>query len=305
MDPFSVGLGITSLALQVFAGCIKGYQFYVDVKDVPATYQHLRVRLRIEQARLLNWGQKIGLDEESLEEPSRTLRQNRNLIIEILLEIQALLKSCVVIETKYNSLASHKRTETPETESNEDAFNQRFSKRKDTFLHKTLSVLEKTSEIPRRLQWAAVKKDQFETMIQKLIGYNTSIEALLDSTAIDQLQHMQQQTYLALLQLNTNVIELKEVSMALKVKSATGTDLVQRQIGPLSERSRDGEADIARLADFKATQIQVETQTSEVMLDPVKRASIRLLGTTNEYRSEALFQNRGRSGSSGNISTST
>lgn len=246
---------------------------------------------------MLNWGQKIGLVEELLEKPSRTLRQNRNLIIDILLEIQALLKSCVVVEARFDGFAEQKQTETDLLQKrveagHQDAFDQRFPKRRDTFLSKTLGVLEKSSEIAGRLHWAIVKKDQFESMIQKLIGYNTSIEALLDSTAIDQLQHMQQQTYMALLQLNTNVMELKEVSMALKVKPATGPDQVQLQIGPLSKRPPDGDVDIARLADFKATQIQVETQTSEVILDPIMRASIHLQGASHEYRSEALFQKR-------------
>ena len=272
---------------------LAGYQLYIDAKGVPATYQHLRVRLRIEQTRLLNWGQKIGLVEELLDEPSRTLHQNRNLIIDILFEIQALLKSCVVMEAKFDRFAPQKQMEMQKRiEPNQDAFDQRFPKRKDKFLSKTLSVLEKSSDIKRRLHWAMVKKDQFETMIQKLIGYNTSIEALLDSTAINQLQHMEQQIHMALLQLNSNVIELKEVSMALKVKPAAGPDQVQLQIGPFSERPPNGDVDIARLADFKATQIQVETQTSEVILDPIVRASIRLHGASHEYRSEALFENR-------------
>jgi Prion-inhibition and propagation len=76
MDPFSVpGIAIaaTSLAFQVFAGCVKCYQLLIDMDTMPEQYEHLRIRLRIEQVRFLDWGDKIGLVEELLEQPSPEL----------------------------------------------------------------------------------------------------------------------------------------------------------------------------------------------------------------------------------------
>ena len=168
--------------------------------------QHLRVRLRIEQTRLLNWGQKIGLIEEKLNDPSQVLQLNRNLIIDILLEIQALFRSCVAIQDKFDQLGPQKSKEGVTAASNRDLLNRRFSKGTNTMLSKTLGFLEKAPEVPRRLQWATLKRDQFEGLAEKLIDYNTSIEALLDSTAVDQLQTLQQQTHMAMLQLNSNVM---------------------------------------------------------------------------------------------------
>ena len=267
---------------------------FIEASDVPASYQHLRVRLRIEQTRLLNWGQKINLVKELVDRPSQVLQQNRNLILDILLEIQAIFKGCVAIQDKYDSLLSKDNTARQHASLSQDTFDQRFPKKMDAFLSKTLSVLEKTPEVPKRLQWAIIKKDRFEGMISKLVGYNDSIEALLDSTAIDQLQQLQQHTYMALLQLNTNVKELKEVSMALKVKAETSPDQLQLRNPVPSEETTDGATvDIARLADFKAKQMQVETTTS-VPLSPLSFSSISLLSTTTAsyhvFRSLALFQ---------------
>lgn len=59
----------------------------MEASDLPADYQYLRTRLRIEQSRHLNWGEQIGLLEDSLEQPSRLLHLHRNLILEILLEV--------------------------------------------------------------------------------------------------------------------------------------------------------------------------------------------------------------------------
>src|SRR5271170_905829 len=107
MDPISaagIGLGVTSLALQLFSGCIQGYQIFLDAAGMPENFEHLRVRMRIEQVRLLNWGEKVGLLEDMLEQPSVALQLHRNLIIDILFEIQRLFKGCLKIKEKFDNL---------------------------------------------------------------------------------------------------------------------------------------------------------------------------------------------------------
>jgi hypothetical protein len=110
---------------------------------MPAAYQHHRTRLRIEQTRLLAWGQKVGLLEESLEEPSQFLEYNRNLVIDVLLEIQTTFKACVKLGTKYDVLAPPKTT--PPVDD--------LRKESNPLLQKALAFLEKTPQLSARLQW--------------------------------------------------------------------------------------------------------------------------------------------------------
>lgn len=262
---------------------------------MPAAYQHLRVRLRIEQTRLLNWGEKVGLIEEKLNDPSRVLQLNRNLIIDILLEVQTLFRSCVAIQDKFDQLVPQKPTEKDMAASNKDKFDRRFPKGTNTMLSKTLGFLEKASEVPRRLQWAIVKKDRFEGLVEKLIHYNTSIEALLDSTAIDQLQMLQQQTYMAMLQLNSDVVELKEISLALQIRTKEGNQgngamdkATRSNIG----RAQDSnQATFSRLADFKAQQMQLEVNPSVATLEPIPMTDI-ALKASSDVRSEASYRGK-------------
>ena len=268
---------------------------------MPASFQHLRVRLRIEQTRLLNWGQKIGLVEEMLSEPSRSLEQNRSLIIDILLEVQALFKACIVIETKHDRYLPQRWTKTPKDAPDSATFDQRFPQATNSFLQKTLRVLDKASEVPDRLLWSMVRKDKFENLVQRLIDYNSSIEALLDSTSIVQLQHMQQQTFMALLQLNSSVAELKEVSGALQIKAGvtTTTPAVLDQRKEKPEGNNDhisgSGVEIARLADFKAQQIHIESQSSQALhiepLDPERIIFGNLAGTRSvaEYQGSTVW----------------
>jgi Prion-inhibition and propagation len=150
MDPFTaagLGLSVASLVLQLFAGCIKGYQIFIDAAGMPVNFEHLRVRMRIEQVRLLNWGEKVGILEEMLEQPSVTLQLHRNLVIDILLETQLLFKGCLKIEAIFDNLVPLKDVQS----SNAIAQNSghRLERCTNKSLTKTLKALEKTTEVPK------------------------------------------------------------------------------------------------------------------------------------------------------------
>ena len=121
---------------------------------MPAAYRFLRVRLRIEQSRLLRWGEKVGLAEEFLDNPSRVLQLNRNLIFDILLEIQALFKKTVKIQAKFGSLVLDK--DLP------DCTQPAMQTSETSFLKNTLNSFNKLLQVPMRLQWSLIKHEQFK-----------------------------------------------------------------------------------------------------------------------------------------------
>jgi hypothetical protein len=265
---------------------------FSDAEGMPAAYQHLRVRLRIEQSRLICWGEKIGLVEEQLDRPSRTLQLNRNLIIDILLEIQALFRECVKIQDKYDGIVEEKPLLV--SRPTQIDFERRFPKGTNTFLTKTLGVIEKTPQVPKRLMWAAIKQDSFQTLIEKLIGYNDSIEALLDTAAMTQLQIMQQQTHMVMLQLNSKVEELVEISRAMKINSQTPAPHsfagFSRSSTLIADQQEENES-FARLADFKAQQIGLEKQASSEEIVPIERSKVKVK-TSGTVRSEGLYEGK-------------
>ena len=55
MDPVTaagLALSVTLLALQLLGGCIKGYEIFLGISEMPSQYEHLRVRMGLEQTRL-------------------------------------------------------------------------------------------------------------------------------------------------------------------------------------------------------------------------------------------------------------
>ena len=106
---------------------------------MPRAYQHLQVRLRVEQTRLLNWGEKVGIVEDLFEERSKSLRLDRNLVFDVLLEIQTLFRSCVKITDKYDPIVPSKQLDS-DSEISLDPRHPRGTK----------SILKKTSQYYRR-----------------------------------------------------------------------------------------------------------------------------------------------------------
>ncbi len=247
---------------------------------MPAQYHHLRIRLAIEQQRLLNWGEKVGLEQERIKSPSRLLQQNGNLIIDIMLEMQATFRETVKIDGQYNQYAP---CSAPEDSTGADS-----SRPTSTMLERTLRFLERVPQTRSRLTWAMVKKDKFTTLIDKLIGHNTYIEGLLDNVAMEQLQFMQQQTYMAILQLNSNVAELKEISLAMQIRTSASTPSLHTSSDTSEHDS--SRTSFARLADFKAQQIALDEETPE--MEPIESAKVHVEESDDETRSEAVYQSK-------------
>lgn len=245
---------------------------------MPAEYHHLRIRLRIEQERLLNWGEKVGLEQERIKNPSRLLQQNGNLIIDIMLEMQATFRETVKIEGTYDQSVPQSAPEDSTAPTN--------SRPTSSMLKRTLMFLEKVPQTKSRLTWAMVKKDKFKTLIDKLIGHNTYIEGLLDNVAMEQLQFMQQRTYMAILQLNSNVAELKEISLAMQIRTSASTPSLHTS-SDTSEHD-NSRTSFARLADFKAQQIALDEEPPE--MEPIKSTKVHVEESDNETRSEAVYQ---------------
>lgn len=243
--------------------------------------------MRIEQTRFLEWGDKVGLIEDALARPSRVLHLNRNLVVDLLLEVHALLKSCATMGSKYDPIVELKE---PVAAGSERSSQRGPLNKTDTLMRKTLGIFERTKELPERLQWAMVKQRGFENLISRLIGYNDSIENLLDKVTIKDLQISQYQANLAMLQLNDKVDQLMDISRAMKIPSQSPVSptmtSISQGIGAAAGYT-EATADVVLLAEFKA-QLNIKDDSYQE-LKPLIFKSLRL-GSIKANRSEAIYE---------------
>ena len=250
----------------------------MGARDTPSEYHYLRIRLRIEQERLLSWGEEVGLEEERLKHPNRILQQHGYRIIEIMIEVQKAFRESLKIDLL-----------PPATEtSTGDALSA------DTMLEKTLKFLERVPPTVSQLIWAMVKKDKFRGLVEKLIDYNTYIENLLDISVVEQLIFKRQRTYMTILQLNRNVTELKEISLAMSFKTnlsplGSGSTISSPWYSDTFERHGNGEI-FAHLAEFKA--IQILSLDGFPDIEPINRMEIHIEELDNDSRSVGVYQSQ-------------
>lgn len=255
---------------------------------MPARYQHLRVRLRIEQTRLLNWGERVGLVEDLLATPSKVLQLRRNLFLDLLLEMQTLFKECADVVQPFEKNARPKTSEYAVEDGN---FTRRFPKGTNRILMKVLSAWEKAPHVHRNLQWALISQERLESLTEKLIGLNDAIENLLDQSDISKLQNMQQQTYMTILQLNSKVEELHELARALQIKTIGHESLGKqnRDICGLHVPESDDSSRFALLARFKAQQILMERSGGVAAL-PAQEIRLNTVADSHAVRSLAAYR---------------
>lgn len=270
MDPATaagLGLSVTSLALQLLGGCIKGYEIFLAMSEMPTQYEHLRIRMSLEQSRLLHWGEKVGLLEETLEKTSLTLQLHRNIIIDILSEIQRLFNDCLKIQAKFEDTAAHKNARQP------------FQITARPLLHRAIRAWDKTVDLPTRLQWAAIKQEKFEGLVEKLISYNDSIVSLLDRTTIQQIHDNQLLSQLTLLQLTNKVDDLQQLMLATQLKTNTqrNISLDQTHSGRNILQDQVVNQGIAHLASFKARQMSIERNSFVTGNGCIQRESVQII----------------------------
>jgi hypothetical protein len=256
---------------------------FLQTVGMPKRFEHLRTRLNIGEARLLNWGESVGLVEELLDHPSQALQLNRNLILDILVQVQSAFKACIKIETRFSDIIVGKagKREPP------------TSKPKKSFLRKTLAVLENPARISASLQWAMIKEDEFESLIGKLIGYNDAVWSLLDRHAMHELHLMQQQSNLIMLQLTEKISELSDITAAMAIRPAGAkTPSLSQSATLVEEQQQHHHSTLAALVAFKARKLSIEN--SEPASDELLISNLDLPQPFDTSESSALFQHSGR-----------
>ncbi len=89
-----------SLAFQVFAGCITGYQLLLEARDMPERFEYLRIRLQLEQYRLLDWAIAANLATDAYSISSEA-HPSHKATMDVLSQIHALLSNLESISKCY------------------------------------------------------------------------------------------------------------------------------------------------------------------------------------------------------------
>ncbi|CAL5872456.1 uncharacterized protein PFLUO_LOCUS6720 [Penicillium psychrofluorescens] len=255
MDPISLagfGVGAISLTFQLFAGCVKAYNLLSDANGMPPQFHYLRVRLKIEQHRLLNWAEVANLTEKN-DSLCATLRLNEALVQEVLSEQEAIITGFWNVGHPYRSLVDGGQGGSLYNAAGEFEFQERFPHAKSSLETRALRCVERLRLYPVRFRWAVFDRERLETALARLGVLNDGMQSLLDSQQQFTLHQVQTRTSMQVLQLNNKVDHLLQIFQAGNM---------QRSLTQNFEPRRETEV-LATLARFKALNIDINSNPSD------------------------------------------
>ncbi|KAF2865993.1 prion-inhibition and propagation-domain-containing protein [Massariosphaeria phaeospora] len=315
-----VAMAGVSLTFQVFSGVVQGYQLITDAKNMPSDCQYLRVRLKTEQYRLLDWAHVVRLEET--DDHLLISNASKGLLLDVLDQQRRLFEQFGRLDDKYKKLtkpllveaaeengllldapaSSHTEPRSPTVGRVDSDFQRRFPQ-SERLLDKSLAWAKKGAAFPRKMKWASFDKAKMENLVLKLASFNDFMRDMLNTHQLQTLASKQTRTEFQIMQLNSSIQNLVQIfeSAALTAKydhrraryptNPIRAFMQARGLEDIDEEDADslatanGSQSLAFLAQFKALNSAIDDPS--VLTDEFT-TSIRLTHTASQIRSVEL-----------------
>ncbi|KAK0627408.1 prion-inhibition and propagation-domain-containing protein [Immersiella caudata] len=267
-----ITLAAVSLSFQLFAGCIQGYQLLSDAAALPREYEYVRVRIKAEQHRLLDWACVAQMAES--EESLVVGRAGKAMLLDVLEQQHNLLYRFGRFDSRLKPVARPLLREaedgcgsspitTAQVGAETSALAVEFPA-SPGLLKRALSYIKATRTIPARLRWAAWDKKQVEQLLSEIKALNDFLTEVLNKDQAEQLMELQIRTHYGIMQLNSSITQLLSIAQAESLLQP----LVLAKLAPKSPPAGAGE--LASLARMKALNVAVSEglPTDSVANDP-------------------------------------
>jgi hypothetical protein len=196
---------------------------------MPKEFQYLRIAIKAEQFRLLNWAEVVQLNE--FDENLLIAKANKQVLLDALEQQKNLLMSFGRVDEKYRllrrpllsdefSLEVYGGNEVPPAYEStgpnsgvrraQSAFQNRFPQ-SEQLLQKSLAYVERHQKYPMKLKWALFDKTKVEELVRKITGINDYMNDLLTMQQLDELVTRQKRTEYQIMQLNGKMDQLLEI----------------------------------------------------------------------------------------------
>ncbi|KAL9024904.1 MAG: hypothetical protein Q9196_006170, partial [Gyalolechia fulgens] len=174
--------GLISLSLTIFRGCIQAFEIVQSAANVGREADNFRCKLEVEQYKLIQWAQRIGLEDN----PSHQL--NWNLVTEILRQLETLLSDTQNIRRRYHlelvQLGGKPLEQEPESHVSSSpytGFGKLLSKLRPEFRHASSRIIQESNGTVKKLRWAVFDKAKAAKLIDDVVYFNNCLYVQLDN----------------------------------------------------------------------------------------------------------------------------
>ena len=271
MDPVSLAglaIGVASIGLQVYTGCIQGIQLFITASNFPDDCKYLNLRLRMEQQRLFAWSETSGLLDLDAKNQQKVLESNtfvlhRQTVLDLLVQVECLFKEFKEQQKRNARLQTIADPDQVLQKPEKDAADANFplpQRRRDFIKKAMLSLKETSQDAVQRLKWVSFDKVAFELLLSRFSTLNDSMTNILDARMQVEIHHTVQDTNRGVLQLHHKITDLSRLVMALNVKLEATSPLPSSQMSVTQKRANaDSLQLLSQLAKFKAFNESIES----------------------------------------------
>lgn len=259
---------------------------------MPAECQYLRVRLKTEQYRLLDWAHVARLTER--DEELLISNASKGMLLQVLDQQEQLLLRFGSIDERCKKLRPPLLSEITNPkevglleqppaytsrvspivssggQSADSAFETRFPQ-SESLLRKSLAWVESRRKYPAQLRWAVWEKAKVEDLLVKLTAFNDVMKELLTGLQLQQLAVKQTRTEFQIVQLHSKVDQLIELFQSTAVlsgmnnRASAGRLHAFMQLNILNEPAdsamqNTGLQNLATLAQVKAMNSAIDSE---------------------------------------------
>ncbi|KAL9001435.1 MAG: hypothetical protein Q9169_000010 [Polycauliona sp. 2 TL-2023] len=180
--------GLISLSLTLFRGCIRGFEIMQLAAHAGSEADNFRCKLEVEQYRLLQWAERIGLEEQPDE------RFNWILVGDMLKQMEALLLDTQMLKKKYRLDLVDSDALTPETSASAStvapktartSFGKLLSKLRPDFPLASSRIIDESNGKVQQLRWAVFDRGRAASLISDIVYFNNGLHSLLDNVNQD------------------------------------------------------------------------------------------------------------------------
>ena len=219
MDPISLAglsLGVTSLAFDMFAGCVKGFVLLSTTQRFDRDSSALSCMLSLQELQLFEWASRVGLLADP---PVLEKRLNEPAVCAVLRQLKDLLLDTEKLKSRYKMSFQEQSSTLDRLDSTQDLITQTISREKRAAVLERAEHLNGSVQLHKRLWWAAADKKKFEELVEQIKAFIRELWNLLDPLRQDEMTQNLQTMLSHVISVSSKIDDLTSLQAALQMQA--------------------------------------------------------------------------------------
>ncbi|KAL8746939.1 MAG: hypothetical protein Q9190_001101 [Brigantiaea leucoxantha] len=177
-------VGVVSLSLVCFHGCIKGLTVLSKAHHFDRDVSNIRLQIELEQHSLFTWAEAVGLTQQP---PTLLISANDvGLVPEILGQLESLLSDVSQLKSRYGLDLNYISENVETLDDDDDSTLGKLGPRpRESIGRANVAIFHQRKSPWKKLRWVTLDEKKIEKLLADVKGYNARLEKFLEQPKRD------------------------------------------------------------------------------------------------------------------------